>query len=77
MSARGRLVAWTAFVAVFAALNYASRFSGGSAPEDPLYRYGTAVAGFIQYAIVLGIVNSPAFQMTRADVSETTVAKGQ
>ncbi len=56
VSARGRLIAWTAFVAVFAALNYASRFSGGSAPEDPLYRYGTAVAGLVQYAIVLGIV---------------------
>ncbi len=56
MSARRRLAAWTAFVAVFAALNYASRFWGGGAPEDPLYRYGTAVGGLVQYAIVLAIV---------------------
>jgi membrane protease YdiL (CAAX protease family) len=52
----GRLVAWLAFVGAFIALAYSSRAAGGEPDEDVLYKYGTAVAGLVQYAIVLAIV---------------------
>jgi membrane protease YdiL (CAAX protease family) len=51
-----RLVAWLAFVGAFIALAYASRAAAGEPDEDVLYEYSTAVAGLVQYAIVLGIV---------------------
>jgi membrane protease YdiL (CAAX protease family) len=51
-----RLVAWLAFVGAFIALAYASRAAGGEPDDDVLYEYGTAVAGLVQYAIVLAIV---------------------
>jgi membrane protease YdiL (CAAX protease family) len=52
----GRLIAWLAFVGAFIALAYASRATGGEPAEDVLYQYDTAVAGLVQYAIVLAIV---------------------
>ena len=52
----GRLVAWLVFVGVLIAIAYSSRAAGGQPEEDVLYKYGTAVAGLVQYAIVLGIV---------------------
>jgi membrane protease YdiL (CAAX protease family) len=52
----GRLIAWLAFVGAFIALAYASRATGGEPADDVLYEYRTAVAGLVQYAIVLAIV---------------------
>ena len=52
----GRLVAWLVFVGAFIAIAYSSRAAGGEPDEDVLYKYGTAVAGLVQYAIVLLIV---------------------
>jgi len=52
----GRLVAWLTFVGAFIALAYASRASSGEPDKDVLYEYSTAVAGLVQYAIVLAIV---------------------
>jgi CAAX protease family protein len=51
-----RLVAWLAFVGAFITLAYAGRASEGKPDNDVLYEYGTAVAGLVQYAIVLAIV---------------------
>jgi len=52
----GRLIAWLTLVGAFIALAYANRAAGGEPDEDVLYEYGTAVAGVVQYAIVLAIV---------------------
>ena len=68
MSGSGRLLAWTAFVSVFAALNYAARFGGGETPDDALYRYSTAILGVVQFAIVLGIVLWIAHGLRRREV---------
>lgn len=52
----GRLAAWLALVGGYILLAYGSRASEGDPPEDVLYRYGTAAAGLVQYAITLAIV---------------------
>jgi membrane protease YdiL (CAAX protease family) len=52
----GRLIAWLTFVGAFIALGYSSRLAGGEPEEDVLYQYGTAVAGLVQYALVLAVV---------------------
>lgn len=56
-----RLVFWTLFVAVIAALNYTARFAGGAAASrassrQEIYSYATFAAGTILYAVWLGIV---------------------
>jgi membrane protease YdiL (CAAX protease family) len=53
---RGRLTAWVVLVSVLAVLGYASRAAGGKPPKDAAYQYSTAVAGLVQYAIILAIV---------------------
>jgi uncharacterized protein len=54
---RGRLIAWTAFVAAFAALAYAVNATGSaSSNHDVVYKYSTFAGGIVQYAIWLGIV---------------------
>lgn len=56
MTARGQLIGWTALVCALSAINYSSRAVEGKPPPDILYRYSSAVGGFIQYALILGIV---------------------
>jgi membrane protease YdiL (CAAX protease family) len=55
-----RLAFWSVFVASIAAINYATRFSGGNsrhaAGHASLYSYSTFVGGMVIYAIWLGIV---------------------
>ena len=58
---RHRLTIWAAFVLLLAAVNYASRFSGGSGgsgngARDEIYSYSTFAGGVILYAIWLGVV---------------------
>ena len=53
---RGKLTGWVALVGVLAVLGYASRAAGGKPPKDAAYEYSTAVAGVIQYAIILAVV---------------------
>ena len=53
---RGRLTAWITLVGLLAVLGYASRAAGGKPPKDAAYQYSTAVAGFVQYAIILAVV---------------------
>jgi membrane protease YdiL (CAAX protease family) len=53
----GRLVGWFVLVGVLAALSYAANFSeAGDPPADLLYRWSTAVAGLVQYAVILAVV---------------------
>ena len=53
---RGRLTGWIALVSALALLGYASRATGGKPPKNAAFHYSTAVSGFVQYAIILGIV---------------------
>jgi membrane protease YdiL (CAAX protease family) len=57
---RLRLFFWVAFVALIAATNYASRFSGGGGSKgvshQEIYSYSTFAGGTIVYAVWLGIV---------------------
>ncbi len=53
---RGRLTGWVVLVSVLALLGYASRAGGGKPPENAAYHYSTAIAGVVQYAIILAVV---------------------
>jgi membrane protease YdiL (CAAX protease family) len=53
---RGRLLGWATIVGLLAVIGYASRAAEGKPPEDVAYRYSTAAAGLVQYAIILAIV---------------------
>jgi membrane protease YdiL (CAAX protease family) len=58
---RGRLACWTALVGVIAALNYATRFSGGSgttthSARNAVYSYSTFASGLVVYVFWLGLV---------------------
>lgn len=55
----GRLVGWLAFILVFAALNYASRYAVEGDPtseEDFFYRWDAFVGGVVQLGLMLGIL---------------------
>lgn len=52
----GRLVAWIVFVTLLSALNYTVRLTGEGPSNDVLYRYDTAAAAAMQYAIFFGVV---------------------
>lgn len=56
MTERGRLIGWSALVAVLVALAYASRAAAGKPDKDVLYQYGTAAGGLFQYGLMLGVV---------------------
>ena len=57
---RGRLICWSGLVGVIAILNYAARFSGGSATtnsaRNAVYSYSDFGGGMILYAFWLGLV---------------------
>jgi CAAX protease family protein len=53
---RGKLYGWLAFVGVFAALNYASRFVPSKPDRNVLYTWSAAIGGLVQMGIILGIV---------------------
>jgi membrane protease YdiL (CAAX protease family) len=55
---RGKLIGWIVFVSVLAGLSYYARYALPESDTDNrelLYSYGTAVAAFVQYALMLGI----------------------
>jgi membrane protease YdiL (CAAX protease family) len=51
-----RLAQWLVLVGVLAVLAYGSRISAGKPDPQILYRWSTAVGGFVQDAIVLAVV---------------------
>jgi uncharacterized protein len=56
MNDRGKLYGWLVFVGIFAALNYAARFSSATTDRNVLYTWNAAVFGLVQLGIILGIV---------------------
>ena len=65
---RGRLIAWLAFVGLFALIGYAGRLSETDTPDDLAYRYSSSVAALVQYAIILGILLLIARGLPRREV---------
>jgi membrane protease YdiL (CAAX protease family) len=53
---RLRLALWLLFVLTLAALNYADRFAGGTAPKDLAYRWSSSIGAAIQYGVMLGLL---------------------
>jgi membrane protease YdiL (CAAX protease family) len=53
---RTPLVAWSGFVAAFAALSYTLRFTEGKPPDDLLYEWSTVAGSLIQFAIIGAII---------------------
>ena len=53
---RRPLALWGGFVLAFTTLSYAIRFTSGKPPKDLLYKWSTAVASLVQYAIIAAIV---------------------
>ena len=55
---RTRLTAWLVFVSLIAAVNYASRFSGGGsgASSQTVYSWSTFAGGLVLYAVWGGVV---------------------
>src|SRR4051794_23433397 len=51
-----RLAQWLVLVGVLALLGYGSRIDAGKPDPEVLYRWSTAVGGFVQDAIVLALV---------------------
>lgn len=64
----GKLIGWLSLVGALAALNYASRFTGGKPPADSLYRYDNAISGLVFYAITFGIVVAIARGLSRVEL---------
>jgi len=50
------LVLWSGFVAAFASLSYALRFTEGKPPKDLLYKWSTVAGNLVQFAIIAAIV---------------------
>lgn len=50
----GRLAAWTLLVGSLSAIAYAERATGGKPENDVLYKYSTAAASLVGYALILG-----------------------
>lgn len=55
VSAR-KLVAWAGLVGTLILLAYAGNAAGPAPPDDVLYRYSTAIAVLVQYAIISAVV---------------------
>jgi len=53
---KARPIGWWAFVCFFAALAYASHFSGEKPPKDVAYRWDSSILGLIQYAFIFGVI---------------------
>ena len=53
----GRIIAWSALVAVLTVLNYAGRYATSEeTQEDVLYQWSSFVGGIVQFGLMLGIV---------------------
>lgn len=51
-----KLLAWWFLVGALSLLAYSSNFAGGDPPDDVLYRYESAILGFVLYGVIAGIL---------------------
>jgi membrane protease YdiL (CAAX protease family) len=51
-----RLTAWWVLIGLLTLLNFSAYFSDGDTPNDVLYRYESAIFGFLFYMVILGVV---------------------
>jgi membrane protease YdiL (CAAX protease family) len=51
-----RLTAWWVLIGLLTLLNFSAYFSDGDTPNDVLYRYESAIFGFVFYMVILGVV---------------------
>jgi membrane protease YdiL (CAAX protease family) len=51
-----KLVAWWILVGALSLLAYSASFADGDPPDDVLYRYESAVLGFLLYGLIVGIL---------------------
>jgi membrane protease YdiL (CAAX protease family) len=52
---RKRLVAWFLFIALIAAVAYASRFTEGTPDRNALYKWSTAASELVVFAVIVGV----------------------
>lgn len=62
------LVGWASLVGVLAVVAYSAKALGGEGAQDALYQWETAVAGLVQYVVVLGIAVAIGRRLTRGAV---------
>lgn len=51
-----KLTAWWVLVGALSLLAYSANFTDGDPPDDVLYRYESALVGFLLYTLVLGLL---------------------
>jgi membrane protease YdiL (CAAX protease family) len=51
-----KLLAWWFLVGALSLLAYSANFTDGDPPDDVLYRYESAVVGFVLYAVIVGLL---------------------
>jgi len=51
-----KLLAWWFLVGALSLLAYGANFTDGDPPDDVLYRYESAVVGFVLYAVIVGLL---------------------
>jgi membrane protease YdiL (CAAX protease family) len=51
-----KLVAWWVIVGALSVLAFSASFADGDPPDDVLYRYDSAILGFLLYGLILGIL---------------------
>jgi CAAX protease family protein len=56
-----KLVAWWILVGGLSLLAYSASFADGDPPHDVLYRYDSAVLGFLLYGVIVGILLAIAY----------------
>lgn len=55
-SMQRRLTAWWVLIGLLTLLNFSAYFADGDTPNDVLYRYESAIFGFLFYMVILGVV---------------------
>jgi membrane protease YdiL (CAAX protease family) len=55
-SMQRRLTAWWVLIGLLTLLNFSAYFSDSDTPNDVLYRYESAIFGFLFYMVILGVV---------------------
>ena len=55
-SMQRRLTAWWVLIGLLTVLNFSAYFADSDTPNDVLYRYESAIFGFLFYMVILGVI---------------------